>query len=50
MDTLLNLGLNGTAAEGLARRTGDERFARDSYRRFIRMFGDIVMPNNLIAR
>ncbi len=43
MDTVLNLGLNDSAVEGLARRTGDERFARDSYRRFIQMFGDIVL-------
>ena len=43
MDTVLNLGLNDTAARGLARRTDDERFARDSYRRFIQMFGDIVL-------
>ena len=43
MDTVLNLGLNDTAVEGLAQRTGDERFARDSYRRFIQMFGDIVL-------
>jgi pyruvate,orthophosphate dikinase len=43
MDTVLNLGLNDTAVEGLAHRTGDERFARDSYRRFIQMFGDIVL-------
>jgi pyruvate,orthophosphate dikinase len=43
MDTVLNLGLNDTAVEGLAWRTGDERFARDSYRRFIQMFGDIVL-------
>src|SRR5215212_3316188 len=43
MDTVLNLGLNDTAVEGLAGRTGDERFARDSYRRFIQMFGDIVL-------
>src|SRR3712207_4955698 len=43
MDTVLNLGLNDTAVEGLARRTGDERFAYDSYRRFIQMFGDIVL-------
>jgi pyruvate, orthophosphate dikinase len=42
METVLNLGLNGTSVEGLARRTGDERCARDSYRRFIQMFGDIV--------
>ncbi len=43
MDTVLNLGLNDTAVEGLAQRTGDERFALDSYRRFIQMFGDIVL-------
>ncbi len=43
MDTVLNLGLNDTAVEGLARRTEDERFARDSYRRFIQMLGDIVL-------
>ena len=43
MDTVLNLGLNDTAVEGLAGRTGDERFARDSYRRFIQMFGEIVL-------
>ena len=43
MDTVLNLGLNDAAMAGLARRTGDERFAYDSYRRFIQMFGDIVL-------
>jgi pyruvate, orthophosphate dikinase len=43
MDTVLNLGLNDATVEGLARRTGDERFARDSHRRFIQMFGDIVL-------
>jgi pyruvate,orthophosphate dikinase len=43
MDTVLNLGLNDDAVVGLARRTGDERFAYDSYRRFIQMFGDIVL-------
>jgi pyruvate, orthophosphate dikinase len=47
MDTVLNLGLNGTSVEGLARRTGDERCARDSYRRFIQMFGDIVFKIDL---
>jgi pyruvate, orthophosphate dikinase len=39
----LNLGLNDTAVEGVIRVTGDERFAYDSYRRFIQMFGDIVL-------
>jgi pyruvate, orthophosphate dikinase len=42
MDTILNVGLNGEATEGLARRTGNERFARDSYRRLIQMYGEIV--------
>jgi pyruvate,orthophosphate dikinase len=43
MDTVLNLGLNHTTVEGLARLTGNQRFAYDSYRRFINMFGDVVM-------
>ncbi len=43
MDTILNLGLNDTVAEGFARLTGDPRFAYDSYRRFIQMFSDVVM-------
>jgi pyruvate,orthophosphate dikinase len=43
MDTILNLGLNDEAVEGLARKTGNERFAWDSYRRFIQMYGDVVM-------
>jgi pyruvate,orthophosphate dikinase len=42
MDTILNLGLNDDAAEGLARRTGNPRFARDSYRRLIQMYGEVV--------
>jgi pyruvate, orthophosphate dikinase len=42
MDTILNVGLNDEATEGLARRTGNERFARDSYRRLIQMYGEIV--------
>jgi pyruvate,orthophosphate dikinase len=42
MDTVLNLGLNDASVEGLARRTGNPRFAFDSYRRFIQMFGDVV--------
>jgi pyruvate, orthophosphate dikinase len=42
MDTILNLGLNDEAAEGLARRTGNPRFARDSYRRLIQMYGEVV--------
>jgi pyruvate, orthophosphate dikinase len=42
MDTILNLGLNDVAVEGLARTTGNDRFARDSYRRLIQMFGEVV--------
>src|ERR671919_726158 len=43
MDTVLNLGLNDETVRGLAERTGDERFAYDSYRRFIQAFGEIVL-------
>src|ERR687888_1616369 len=43
MDTVLNLGLNDATVQGLARRSGDERFAWDSYRRFCAMFGDVVL-------
>jgi pyruvate,orthophosphate dikinase len=43
MDTILNLGLNDAAVEGLARKTGNARFAWDSYRRFVQMYGDVVM-------
>src|SRR4051794_35052458 len=43
MDTVLNLGLNDRAVAGLARRSGDERFAYDSYRRFIQMYGQVVL-------
>ena len=43
MDTILNLGLNDEAVEGLAKKTGNERFAYDSYRRFVQMFSDVVM-------
>src|SRR5438876_5862376 len=42
MDTILNLGLNDDAVEGLARTTGNARFARDSYRRLLQMFGEVV--------
>src|SRR2546423_7569198 len=42
MDTILNLGLNDEAVEGLARRTDNPRFARDSYRRLIQMYGEVV--------
>ena len=43
MDTILNLGLNDVAVEGFAKKTGNPRFAYDSYRRFIQMFSDVVM-------
>jgi pyruvate,orthophosphate dikinase len=43
MDTILNLGLNDISVQGLAKLTGNERFAYDSYRRFIQMFSDVVM-------
>jgi len=43
MDTVLNLGLNDETVEALAKESGDERFAFDSYRRFIQMFGDVVL-------
>ncbi|MGF1648828.1 MAG: pyruvate, phosphate dikinase [Hyphomicrobiaceae bacterium] len=43
MDTILNLGLNDQTVEGLARRSGDRRFAYDSYRRFIQMYSDVVL-------
>jgi len=43
MDTILNLGLNDEAVLGLARKTNDARFAWDSYRRFVQMYGDVVM-------
>ncbi|MBU6364606.1 MAG: pyruvate, phosphate dikinase [Gemmatimonadetes bacterium] len=43
METILNLGLNDATAAGLARRTGSARFAWDAYRRFLQMYGDVVM-------
>ncbi|MEJ8554350.1 pyruvate, phosphate dikinase [Tepidibacter sp. Z1-5] len=43
MDTILNLGLNDTAVQALSKKTNNERFAYDSYRRFIQMFSDVVM-------
>ena len=43
MDTILNLGLNDTVVEGLIRKTGNARFAWDSYRRFVQMYGDVVL-------
>ena len=43
MDTILNLGLNDEVVEGLSKKTGNPRFAWDSYRRFVQMYGDVVM-------
>lgn len=43
MDTVLNLGLNDDAVEGIAGKSGNERFAWDSYRRFVQMYGDVVL-------
>ncbi len=43
MDTVLNLGLNDKAVQGLAKKSGNERFAYDSYRRFVAMYGDVVL-------
>ncbi|HAW58122.1 MAG TPA: pyruvate, phosphate dikinase, partial [Bacteroidales bacterium] len=43
MDTILNLGLNDTVVEGLIKKTGNPRFVWDSYRRFIQMYGDVVL-------
>ena len=43
MDTVLNLGLNDESVQGLIKQTGNERFAWDSYRRFVQMFSGVVM-------
>src|SRR5574344_1416973 len=43
MDTILNLGLNDKVVEGMVRKTGNPRFAWDSYRRFVQMYGDVVL-------
>src|SRR5438046_7461211 len=43
MDTILNLGLNDQTVQGLAKESGNERFAYDSYRRFVQMYGDVVL-------
>ena len=43
MDTVLNLGLNDDTVQGLAAKSGNDRFAFDSYRRLIQMYGDVVM-------
>jgi pyruvate,orthophosphate dikinase len=43
MDTILNLGMNDNAVEGIIKKTNNERFAWDSYRRFVQMYGDVVL-------
>ncbi|MCB5247904.1 MAG: pyruvate, phosphate dikinase, partial [Candidatus Cloacimonetes bacterium] len=43
MDTILNLGMNDDAVQGIIKKTGNERFAWDSYRRFVQMYGDVVL-------
>ncbi|MDD3144253.1 MAG: pyruvate, phosphate dikinase, partial [Candidatus Cloacimonetes bacterium] len=43
MDTILNLGMNDNAVQGIIKKTGNERFAWDSYRRFVQMYGDVVL-------
>ena len=43
MDTVLNLGMNENAVQGLIKKTGNEKFAWDSYRRFVQMYGDVVL-------
>ena len=50
MDTVLNLGLNDASVQGLARSTNDERFAYDSYRRFIAMYSDVVIFASFMIR
>ena len=50
MDTILNLGLNDEVVEGLSKKTGNPRFAWDSYRRFVQMYGDVVMGLNPVNK
>ena len=50
MDTILNLGMNDTAVEAVARRTGNPRFAWDSYRRFVQMYGDVVLGMKPVSK
>lgn len=52
MDTVLNLGLNDETVEALSKRSGSARFAGDCYRRFIQMFGDVVLdvPKTSLSR
>jgi len=50
MDTVLNLGLNDEAVASIAKRTGNERFAWDSYRRFVQMYGDVVLGMKPVSK
>ncbi len=50
MDTILNLGLNDEAVEAVAKRTGNPRFAWDSYRRFVQMYGDVVLGMKPVSK
>ena len=50
MDTILNLGMNDEAVEAVARRTGNPRFAWDSYRRFVQMYGDVVLGMKPVSK
>lgn len=50
MDTILNLGLNDDSVAGIARKSGNERFAWDSYRRFVQMYGDVVMGMKPVSK
>lgn len=50
MDTVLNLGLNNDAVEGIAKKSGNERFAWDSYRRFVQMYGDVVLGMKPVSK
>ena len=50
MDTVLNLGLNDEAVEGIAKKSGNARFAWDSYRRFVQMYGDVVLGMKPVSK
>ena len=50
MDTVLNLGLNDEAVKGIAKKSGNERFAWDSYRRFVQMYGDVVLGMKPVSK
>jgi pyruvate,orthophosphate dikinase len=50
MDTVLNLGLNDEAVAGIAKKSGNERFAWDSYRRFVQMYGDVVLGMKPVSK